>query len=57
MPLIQQYISTDKNGLEAAFDEFLRYKTRVPVCGAVLLDQAWEKVSLAAVLLLLTRAH
>ncbi|PWN30652.1 DCP2-domain-containing protein, partial [Jaminaea rosea] len=29
-------------GLEAAFDEFLKYKTRVPVCGAVLLCDDWK---------------
>ncbi|CAO1618542.1 unnamed protein product [Parajaminaea phylloscopi] len=29
-------------GLEAAFDEFLKYKTRVPVCGAVLLSEDWK---------------
>lgn len=32
-------------GLEAAFDEFLKYKTRVPVCGAVLLSDDWKSVS------------
>lgn len=32
-------------GLEAAFDEFLKYKTRVPVCGAVLLCDDWKSVS------------
>lgn len=31
-------------GLEAAFDEFMKYKTRVPVCGAVLLSEDWKSV-------------
>lgn len=30
--------------MEAAFDEFLKYKTRVPVCGAVLLADDWKSV-------------
>ncbi|CAO1629056.1 unnamed protein product [Sympodiomycopsis kandeliae] len=29
-------------GLEAAFDEFLKYKTRVPVCGVILVSQDWK---------------
>ncbi|PWN24080.1 DCP2-domain-containing protein [Microstroma glucosiphilum] len=29
-------------GLEAAFDEFMKYKTRVPVCGAVLLSEDFK---------------
>lgn len=28
--------------MEAAFDEFMKYKTRVPVCGAVLLSEDWK---------------
>lgn len=34
-------------GLEAAFDEFMKYKTRVPVCGAVLLTEDLKSVSTA----------
>lgn len=49
VPLIQKYISksTTKNNqqdLEAAFDEFMKYKTRVPVCGVVMLNRKWDKV-------------
>lgn len=32
-------------GLEAAFDEFLKYKTRVPVCGVILVSEDWKSVS------------
>ena len=50
VPLIQRYISTssgqkNQQDLEAAFDEFMKYKTRVPVCGVVMLNHAWDKVS------------
>lgn len=31
-------------GLEAAFDEFLKYKTRVPVCGVILVSEDWKSV-------------
>jgi mRNA-decapping enzyme subunit 2 len=50
VPLIQRYISTSSSGkqnqqdLEAAFDEFMKYKTRVPVCGVVMLNKNWDKV-------------
>lgn len=49
VPLIQRYISAsstkqNQQDLEAAFDEFLKYKTRVPVCGVVMLNRAWDKV-------------
>lgn len=49
VPLIQRYIANasaheSQQGLEAAFDEFLKYKTRVPVCGAVMLNRALDKV-------------
>lgn len=30
---------------ERLFLEFMRYKTRVPVCGAVMINQTWDKVS------------
>jgi hypothetical protein len=29
---------------EKAFDDFMRYKTRVPVCGAIMLNPACDKV-------------
>jgi hypothetical protein len=31
---------------EQAFDKFMLYKTRVPVCGAIMLNAACDKVSL-----------
>ncbi|KAJ1032486.1 hypothetical protein NDA16_000510 [Ustilago loliicola] len=45
VPLIQRYITggSGQQDLEAAFDEFLKYKTRVPVCGAILLTEDWNK--------------
>lgn len=55
VPLIQRYISTSSSGkqnqqqdLEAAFDEFMKYKIRVPVCGIVMLNQTWDKVRLVS---------
>lgn len=53
VPLIQRYISStsssgkskeQKQGLEAAFEEYLKYKTRTPVCGAVVLNTQLDKV-------------
>ena len=29
---------------EIAFNNFMQYKTRVPVCGAIMLNDTWEKV-------------
>lgn len=29
---------------EQAFNTFMQYKTRVPVCGAIMLNDTWEKV-------------
>ncbi|PWZ01006.1 DCP2-domain-containing protein [Testicularia cyperi] len=45
VPLIQRYITggSGQQDLEAAFDDFLKYKTRVPVCGAILLTENWNK--------------
>ncbi|EIM83511.1 DCP2-domain-containing protein [Stereum hirsutum FP-91666 SS1] len=31
---------------EGAFDHFMKYKTRVPVCGAIMLNETWDKVIL-----------
>lgn len=30
---------------EQAFNTFMQYKTRVPVCGAIMLNDTWDKVS------------
>ncbi len=47
VPLIRQYISANKGeqSLDEAFDDFINYKHRVPVCGAILITEAWDKVS------------
>ena len=29
---------------EGAFNHFMQYKTRVPVCGAIMLNDTWDKV-------------
>ena len=39
-PLLHQW-SDDH---EQAFNNFMQYKTRVPVCGAIMLNETWEKV-------------
>ena len=42
---------------EIAFNNFMQYKTRVPVCGAIMLNDTWEKVSrlwLGSILSILT---
>ncbi|KAI0275077.1 Dcp2, box A domain-containing protein [Gloeopeniophorella convolvens] len=41
-PLLERW-SGDHDG---AFDHFMRYKTRVPVCGAIMLNDTWDKVVL-----------
>ena len=33
------------NEHEQTFQSFLAYKTRVPVCGAIMLNEKWDKVS------------
>ncbi|KAE8268844.1 hypothetical protein A4X09_0g3505 [Tilletia walkeri] len=57
VPFIKQYVTSSSSssssagnnagglemGLEKAFDDFLKYKTRVPVCGVIMLDEKWEK--------------
>lgn len=30
---------------EQTFQNFMAYKTRVPVCGAIMLNETWDKVS------------
>ncbi|KAF9229273.1 DCP2-domain-containing protein [Gyrodon lividus] len=38
-PLLHQW----SHDHEQAFNTFMQYKTRVPVCGAIMLDETWEK--------------
>jgi len=40
-PLLWEYSGSH----EEEFEDFLRYKQRVPVLGGILLDENWEKVS------------
>lgn len=39
-PLLRQW----SHDHEQAFNTFMQYKTRVPVCGAIMLNDTWEKV-------------
>ena len=39
-PLLHQWSGVH----EQAFTNFMQYKTRVPVCGAIMLNDTWEKV-------------
>jgi len=39
-PLLQQW----SHDHEEAFKNFMQYKTRVPVCGAIMLNDAMDKV-------------
>lgn len=39
-PLLHQW----SHDHEQAFTTFMQYKTRVPVCGAIMLNDTWEKV-------------
>jgi mRNA-decapping enzyme subunit 2 len=39
-PLLHQW----SNDHENAFNMFMQYKTRVPVCGAIMLNDSWDKV-------------
>ena len=39
-PLLHQW----RHDHEQAFNTFMQYKTRVPVCGAIMLNDTWEKV-------------
>ena len=43
VPLIQLYTSNGSNSLNEAFNQFRQYKTRVPVCGAILLSEDWTE--------------
>ncbi|KAG7099203.1 hypothetical protein E1B28_001070 [Marasmius oreades] len=38
-PLLHQW----SHAHEQAFTNFMQYKTRVPVCGAIMLNESWEK--------------
>lgn len=40
-PLLHQWA----NDHDRTFQSFMQYKTRVPVCGAIMLNDTWEKVS------------
>ncbi|WFD46332.1 5'-(N(7)-methylguanosine 5'-triphospho)-[mRNA] hydrolase [Malassezia furfur] len=44
VPLIRLYMEKGPKSLELAFSQFMQYKTRVPVCGAILLNKDWNKV-------------
>lgn len=37
------------NDHDRAFDQFMQYKTRVPVCGAIMLNETWDKVRIGDV--------
>lgn len=39
---------------ERAFNTFMQYKTRVPVCGAIMLNETWEKVRHTRIVLLIS---
>ncbi|KII94386.1 hypothetical protein PLICRDRAFT_99875 [Plicaturopsis crispa FD-325 SS-3] len=41
-PLLHQW----NHDHEQAFNHFMQYKTRVPVCGAIMLNDTWERVVL-----------
>ncbi|KOS13012.1 decapping enzyme [Malassezia pachydermatis] len=43
VPLIQLYTSSGPSSLSKAYSQFMEYKTRVPVCGAILLSEDWTK--------------
>ncbi|KAI0257128.1 DCP2-domain-containing protein [Lactifluus subvellereus] len=41
-PLLERW----RGDHDGAFDHFMQYKTRVPVCGAIMLNDTWDKVVL-----------
>lgn len=41
-PLLERW----RGDHDGAYDHFMRYKTRVPVCGAIMLNDTWDKVVL-----------
>ena len=40
------YLKHSGHNHDDAFQSFLAYKTRVPVCGAIMLNETWDKVGL-----------
>lgn len=44
VPLIRLYMEKGPKSLERAYSQFMEYKTRVPVCGAIMLNKDWTKV-------------
>ena len=47
-PLLQKWSGDHEN----AFSSFMQYKIRVPVCGAIMLNGSWDKVSISLPLLI-----
>lgn len=43
VPLIRIYTSKGPKSLGTAYSQFMEYKTRVPVCGAILLSEDWTR--------------
>ncbi|PKI83048.1 5'-(N(7)-methylguanosine 5'-triphospho)-[mRNA] hydrolase [Malassezia vespertilionis] len=43
VPLIGLYLAQGPKSFEKVYSQFLQYKTRVPVCGAILLNETWDK--------------
>lgn len=43
VPLIQLYTSSGPSSLNNAYSQFIEYKTRVPVCGAIILSEDWTR--------------
>lgn len=48
-PLLERW----RGDHDGAFDHFMRYKTRVPVCGAIMLNDSWDKVGFHTILLVI----
>lgn len=43
VPLIQLYTNSGPSSLNRAYSQFIEYKTRVPVCGAIILSDDWTR--------------
>ena len=41
-PLLERW----RGDHDGAFNHFMQYKTRVPVCGAIMLNDTWDKVNI-----------
>ena len=39
---------------DRSFEQFMKYKTRVPVCGAIMLNPNWDKVGCRTILAILS---